>query len=293
MKNCLAILASLVLTMTGAMPAQAMGQDWKLLFSLQAEPGAVGPLSRPSGLFIDSQSERYYVIDSGRNRLVSFDRGGKLLLAFNAGGALDRPVAMVKRADGRLLVLEKGKASLTEIDLKTREVVPHRLDEGGQAIYPQRLKVGEQGLYVLDKASGAIVALDQGLKTTGRFDCPDCQAGYADFALKGSSVYALPMLGTEIHLFASAGAIATKIALQPPPEFPISLALVPDGGFLVLERHAGTVARYQADGRLVSRFLGPGHKEGSLSYPIEVQVDPWGRVCVVDEGNGRVGVFQP
>jgi len=286
------LLTLTLLLLAGERSAQAAADEWKLLFSLQTEKGGA-PLSHPVGLYVDGQAERYYVADSGHDRLVSFDKSGRFLHAFNAGKSLQKPIAMIKRGDGRLLVLEKGEAVLTEIDLKTREVVPHRLLDQGREVYPQRLKAGEQTLYLLDKASGGILLLDQGLKVKGRLSCPECQAGYADFAIKGGAVYALPLLGAEIHVFDVQGALTHTIPLSPAPEFPVSLALGPDGGFLVLERHANTVVHYHGDGRLLGRYLGPGHKEGSLSYPAEIQVDPWGRVCIVDEGNGRVGVFKP
>jgi len=293
MRRKFCVLFVIANIIAGSTQALAAWQDWKLLFSLQVDQAA-GPLAHPTGLYADAQAERYYVTDSGHNRLVSFDRSGKLLHAFTAGGALDKPIAMSKKADGRLLVLEKGKASLTEIDVKTRAVVTHVLQDKGRQIFPQRLKGGSDGrFYVIDKASGAIVILDQGLAVSGRLQCPGCQGGYTDFSVKGSEVYALPALGSEVHVFDSSAALIRKISLLPAPEFPVSLALAADGAMFVLERHAGTVARYLADGHLLARSLGPGQKEGYLSYPAEIQVDPWGLVCVVDEGNGRISVFQP
>lgn len=292
MRKKLRVLFIVAAMVANASFVQAVGQEWKLLFSLQTDKTS-GAFAYPVGLYVDAQAERYYVTDSGRNRLVSFDRDGKFLHSFTAGGVLDKPIAMVKKGDGRLLVLEKGKASLTEIDVKNRSVVPHVLEDNGSALYPQRLREGDDRFYVTDRASGDIIILDQGLAVSGRMDCPDCQAGYADLSVKGDMVYALPMLGSEVHVFDKSTVLIRKISLDPAPEFPISLAMASDGGFFVLERHAGTVAHYHADGRLVARFLESGHKEGRLSYPVDIQVDPWGRVCVVDEGNGRVSVFQP
>lgn len=292
MKKKLAVLLGIVAILVDTSSVFAVGQDWTLLFSLRTNQ-ASGAFSYPTGLYVDTQAQRYYVTDSGRDRLVSFDREGKLLHSFTAGGTLDKPIAMAKKGDGRLLVLEKGKASLTEIDVKSRAVVPHALVEKGEPLFPQRLKAVDENFYIIDKASGAIVILDQSLAVIGRLKCPDCQAGYADFSAKGGLVYALPMLGSEIHVFSKGKELTSKISLDPAPDFPISLALAPDGGFFVLERHSGTVTRYHANGQLLSRHLAQGHKEGSLSYPVEIQVDPWGRVCVVDEGNGRVSVFQP
>lgn len=292
MKNTLCLLIILTTLLAWADTTFAAGQDWKLLFSLQADKAA-GAFSSPTGLLIDPQAERYYVTDSGHNRLVSFDRDGKMLHAFTAGGALEKPIAMAKKESGQLLVLEKGKASLTEIDIKSRAVTPHALSDKGTTLYPQRLKADNDRFLIIDKASGDIITLDQTLAVRKRLRCPDCTAGYADLSVKGNMVYALPMLGAEIHAFDNTNTLVKKIPLSPAPEFPISLALAADGSFFVLERHSGAVAHYHADGRLLARHLGAGEREGRLSYPVEIQVDPWGRVCVVDEGNGRVSVFQP
>ena len=291
MKKTLSLIVRLALCLAWAGTASAAGQDWQLLFTLQADQ-ATGPLRHPLGLFIDPVAERYYVADSGRNRLVSFDKTGKLLHAFTAGGALDKPIALSKGAGGHLLVLEKGKGGLTEIDIKGRTVTPHPLADRGEALIPQRLQANDDGLALIDQASGDLVVLDQAFTVQRRLHCPDCPAGYADLAVKDGQIYALPLLAEAIHHFDQTGNAPQTIPLNPAPAFPIALALSPDGGFLVLERH-GEVLHYQADGHLLARHLGPGERPGSLAYPAAIQVDPWGRVCVVEEGNGRVSVFQP
>lgn len=289
-KSLLSLLILAPLLLLGRMTAVA--QEWKLLFALQADTSG-SALLHPASLYIDGQSERYYVVDSGHDRLLSFSRDGQPLQSFSAGGALDKPIAMAKKTNGHLLVLEKGKGGITEIDPRSRALVVHPLAERGRRLSPRRLRAGEQGWYVVDTVSGAIVHLDDALTVTAHLSCPECVAGYADFTRGGSTLYALPMQGRAVHTYDGAGKRGATIALRPPPEFPVSLALTPEGGFLVLERHASRVAHYQADGRLLRRHLAAGHKEGALSYPTEIQVDPWGRVCIVDEGNGRVSVYQP
>ena len=285
-------LLALALLLALTRLAAADGQGWKHLFSLAADQTG-GHLLRPLGLFIDAQSERYYVTDSGHDRLVSFAKDGRFLQAFNAGGALKKPIDLTKLADGRLLVLEKGRNTVTEINLKTRSVTPHALEYQGRKLAPRRLKLHGGHLYVLDQASGGIMTVDDNFQVTGQIACPGCRAGFADFSFKGDELYALPQLGAQVLVFDSQGTLARKIALTPAPEFPVSLAVDGEGGLLVLERHAGTVARYLADGRLTGRHLGAEQPAARLSYPAGMQLDPWGRVCVVDEGNGRVSVFQP
>jgi hypothetical protein len=38
--------------------------------------------------------------------------------------------------------------------------------------------------------------------------------------------------------------------------------------------------------------MGPGRAREQLYYPVELKFDPWGRLFVVEEGNGRIQVFK-
>ncbi len=96
----------------------------------------------------------------------------------------------------------------------------------------------------------------------------------------------------KIYRFNADGTVARTIDLGSDIEFPVSLAV--EAGFIfVLDRHQDCVFVYDEDGRFRYRFLGIGQAEGKVYFPRQLRFDPWGRLCVVDEGNGRVEVYAP
>ena len=263
---------------------------WKLEFSLEA-PEQENPMKHPSALYIDHDSARYYIADSGNNRLLSFDKDGLFLHSFTAGGELDLPFDMIKDRKGLLYILEKGKNSLTRINLKNRDVLPQTFSDKGRVVAPHRLAQLNELFLVLNKNDGQILALDEGLNIIKKFSCSDCQQGFVDFVVHQGDIWALSQSDLSIYRFSGQGALKKKINLNQRMQFPVSLEVDDDGRIYVLDRHAACIAVFTSNGRYVHSFLSSGHTPGKLYYPIEIRFDPWGRLCVVDEGNGRVGVF--
>jgi len=60
----------------------------------------------------------------------------------------------------------------------------------------------------------------------------------------------------------------------------------------VLDRQQRNVVVYDKNGEFKYRFLEKGITRGQLYYPSEIRFDPWGELCLVDEGNGRVEIFK-
>ena len=61
--------------------------------------------------------------------------------------------------------------------------------------------------------------------------------------------------------------------------------------FFILDRHQNRVVVFSRDGRFLYSFLELGQNSGQLYFPRQLRFDPWGQLCVVDEGNGRVEIF--
>ena len=74
-------------------------------------------------------------------------------------------------------------------------------------------------------------------------------------------------------------------------EFPVSLAVGPSGYLYVLDRHQNSVLVYDESGVFRYSFLSSGQSVSNVYFARQVRFDPWDRLCVVDEGNGRVEVF--
>jgi len=269
-------------------PVAASG-PWKWRRSLTGDPSG-NFLVMPSGLYVDEAKERYYVVDDGNNRLLAYDRDGKFVNSFDAGGSLKTPYDMTRDRAGRIWVVEKGRNSLTSIDMQAHDVSPHTLRDQGRTVYPDRLQIFGDNLLVLDKATGTILEFDQELHVTQRFGCDDCGAGFVDFSVSGETLWALQRQG-KVYGFPLTGGKPKILALANRQGFFSSLAIGPAGRLYLLDRHDGSVAVYDDAGAFKYSFLAPGQARGRVYYPVKLLFDPWGNLCVVDEGNGRVQIF--
>jgi DNA-binding beta-propeller fold protein YncE len=245
----------------------------------------------PAAVAFDPATERYYAVDAGRNRLVSFARNGEVLKAFSADDRLLAPFDMVRLDNGQLWVVEKGRNSITHIDIGTKEVKPYTLRDGDKQVFPDRIANAGGNLYVLDRASGQILRLDTSLNVEQRFSCSDCVGGFIDFVIADGSVWALATQDKKILQFLPDGKIAKTIELGDEVDFPVSLALESSESLYVLDRHQNRIDVFSQDGRFKYSFLGQGQGKGQVYLPRQLRFDPWGQLCVVDEGNGRVEVF--
>lgn len=283
------ILLSLMLFFIVMAPSDSFGGPWQWQATLQVDIDAL-PMDMPTSLFIDHDKERYYVVDAGNNRLLSFDRAGKFLTAFTAGNGLQTPFDMLRTDEEALWVVEKSRNSLTRVVLKSKEVLPHTIKHKGKTIYLDRIENEGASLYVLDKASGSILALDNELGVKKIFACSECNGGFVDFKVHDGKIWALEQLEKAVYQFGDDGRQEQKILLKD-VQFPCSLALGPAGLLYILDRHEGSIVVFDKSGQFKYRFLTLGHTRGQLYYPIELKFDPWGQLCVLEEGNGRVQIF--
>jgi DNA-binding beta-propeller fold protein YncE len=270
----------LLLPLVNGMGQSQAASPWIFEFIMQGRGSDGLGMQSPSGLFVEPVKKRYYVADSGNNRILAYDREGDFLKAFDADGQLLVPYDLV-RAGNFIWIVEKGKNSLT-----------NSLFDGEQLLYPDRVAMESGTIYVLDKAGGAVYALTENLDVGQRFACGECDGGFVDFKIRNNSLWALEQKSRTVYQFALDGSQQKKVALDETVlAFPRSLE-VDDAGFLyVLDRHEGSVAIFDRGGTYRYSFMGPGQARGLTYYPIELQFDPWGRLCIVDEGNGRVQVF--
>jgi DNA-binding beta-propeller fold protein YncE len=268
--------------------AESSAWNWQMSLKLEA---AGESMYMPSAVAFDKSGERYYAIDTGRNRLVSFGRNGELIRAFTANDQLKAPFDMVRLDNGQLWVVEKGRNSLTLIDVAAKKIEPHTLMDGDQLIFPDRIAADKGKLYILDRSSGQVLRLAADLSVEQRYGCSDCAAGFADFVLDAGLVLAIDPRDKKIYRFNFDGSVAEEIKLGEQIDFPVSLAVGPSGFYYVLDRHQNSVFVYSEDGLFRYRFLSTGQSAGKVYFARQLRFDPWGQLCVVDEGNGRVEIY--
>lgn len=273
------------------LPLRAEAGPWNFLIQLPSKDSGF-KIDRPIAMAVDEESKRYYVVDAVGGTLVSFDRDGKHLTSFNAGGELKHPVAMAKGLRGTLWVIERSTNQLLYINPGEQQV--RRFDlvyPDGSLIFPVRVAVDGRGrVLVLDRMRGTVIRLDDNLKAEKILAAGPGSKGLVDFKIKGTDIWALDGLSGKVYQFSEKGA-STALSLKYSFEFPVSLEIDDAGQFYILDRHAGKMVVFGPRGDFRYDFLGQGQRHGKLWYPSQVLFDWDGRLCVVDEGNGRVDVF--
>ena len=265
---------------------------WHWQMSLRTD-SVVGAANMPTTLYVDGDKERYYVIDSGNNRLLSFSREGKLLHSFTADNDLKLPFDMVRTESNDLWVVEKGRNTLTQINTQEKKTTPHTIEHNGRLVFPDRVEYNKNRFYILDKASGDILVLDAGLTVLRRVTCPAGKGagGFVDFKVVGDDIWTLDQRSKTVYRFNGDGGIVDTIHLGNEVLSPVSLAIDANEVIYILDRLACSVAAFDRSGRNKYRFLESGQAQGQLYFPNEILFDPWGQLCIVDEGNGRVEIF--
>lgn len=277
-------------TMVG--DAYGKKQSWNLLVSLRGA-GIKTPLLLPTSLYVDAAKQRYYVVDGGGDRLFSYDKEGKLLKIFGGDeeNPLIKPYDMVRLAGGQLVVVEKGNNTLAKIDLHKKKTEHFKIIFEKKRVFVDRLEVFDGKLYILDKTTGSVFRLNEKFAVVQRFPAPRSSRGIVDFYVKNGKVWVLGQLDKRLYLLGDGGKIEAQLELGNSLAFPVSFDIDPSGNFYVLDRHLGSIVVYGGNGVEKYRFLKKGHNRDMLFYPNEIRFDPWGRICVVDEGNGRVEIF--
>lgn len=285
---CLSLCIALV--GPGGVTSAWAGSPWQWLFSLKHQGKDQPPVLMPTGVYIDVQRDRYYVVDPLAKSIHSYDQTGKYLNTFNPEDKLSVPYDMTRDGEGVLLVIEKGRNTLTEVDLKARKMTPRKLKIKDRPLYPDRVSMSGGNVFILDKFSGDVVRFDRTLTTYRNFSCTDCE-GFIDFKVKSQAVWALEKNNNKVFQFDSSGKVVKRITLDHEMDFPFAIEVGSSGLLYILDRHKGEVVVFDQRGRFKYSFLSKGHSRGRLYYPEDLTFDPWGRLCVVDSGNGRVEVF--
>lgn len=273
-------------------PSIAEEGPWKWQLSLNIKNEKQGnQILLPTGLYIDKERERYYVVDAGNNGLHSFDVQGNHLNTLKPGDQLKQPYGMVRDAQEVLWVVEKGRNTLTQIDLKEKNIVAHKLVFGDREIFPDRLVLSEGNFFILDKMTGRIVKFDKNLQGVQEFCCSDGLGGFGDFTVSLGEIWTLDIVGKMIYRFKASGELENKFDVSGMVSFPYALEIGSGGQIYILDRHEGSISVLESDGEFKYKFLAKGQSRGRLYYPEDIQFDFLGRLCVVDSGNGRVEIF--
>jgi len=249
-------------------------------------------VSNPAFLTLDMERQRYYVVDTQKKRLLSFDQEGTPLGEFDVAGGLVLPTAMTFARPGKMWLVERSTNSLLYVDLKTQEIrtfSPHGTD--GKPLVPDHIATdSEHRLYVSDRLSGRVYALDDNLKVAAAF-APQAGGQFVDFKIKDNVLWALERVEQVIYQFDLNGQQKKRITLQQKLDTPVSLEINSQQQIFILDRAVGKVYRFAKGGQHLDSFGQKGYRRGQFNYPSQLIFDWQQRLCVVNQGNDRIEVF--
>jgi len=270
--------------------AQASQPVWSSQIVFPAPQQIIAPLTTT----IDSERQRYYVIDSQQSQIVSFDNQGQQLSTFNANSMLKTPVAMCFARPGKMWVVERATNELLYIDLDTKQVRQFAVkDRQGKPLFIDHIATDSQWqLYVSDRNSGKIFALDDDLKIATTFNATD-NGQLIDFKITPTGLWALDGTNQSVFQFSLNGTLKRKVILNTQLDRPVSLALNDRNQIFILDRPQAKIAVFNSNGDHLYSFGKKGYRRGQLNYPNQILFDWQQRLCVVNQGNDRIEIFTP
>lgn len=288
------IAAWLVVLMFGfGASASAQIVPWKLVMQFPELGGDV-KVKTPRFLGLDSEKKRYYLVDATEGKIDAFDAEGQFVASFDAAGQLNSPVSMARTSSGKFWIVERSRNQLLYVDIRQKMIRDFTLkDKEGRLVVPDRIALdAKDHLFVLDRLSGSVLQVDDDLKVVRRFSAGTETKGFCDFKVKEEGVFALDCLQREVFVFDLRGTLQETIALKADLMFPSALEVEGADRLYILDRHKGNISVFDRQGELKFDFLDKGKRSGLVSYGAYLLLDWDNRLCVVEEGNGRVEVYE-
>lgn len=249
-------------------------------------------VSAPLSMAIDNERQRYYVVDSQNGKLLSYAADGTALTDFDAAGALQHPTDMTFARPGKLWVVERERNCLLYIDMNSKQVREFTpLTSNGKHIFIGRIACdSDHTLYVGDRFSGKILAMDDNLKVVTAF-APQAGGHFIDFKIVGKQLWALEREQQAVYQFTLDGKQQQRFTLDKSLRFPYSIAIDSSNQVYILDRASAKIYHFNSAGKYMTEFGQKGSRRGQLSYPAQLMCDWQQRLCVVNQGNDRIEVF--
>lgn len=287
-KQHILFTVSLIFTSFFSVIADASQPIWNSEIVFPDQQQIISPLT----MTVDMPRQRYYVVDTQQGQIVSFDKMGQQLSTFDANAMLQNPVAMCFARPGKMWVIERKTNELLYIDLETKSIRQFSpKDRQGKALFIDHIATDSHWqLYVSDRNSGKIYILDDNMKLTTTFSATS-NGQFSDFKITSSGLWALDSVNQSVFHFSLTGKLKKKITLKTHLDRPISLAINDKNQIFILDRPLGKIVVYNTNGEQLYTIGNKGYRRGQLNYPNQILFDWLQRLCIVNQGNNRIEIF--
>ena len=295
-------ILSIIFILNCFAPSYLFSADMNLIASLSGDK-IMGKFNQPSAIFFDESKKRLYVADTGNNRLVSFDPDFNFISEFDAGGELKYPMSSVRNSKEQFFVIggaEKNGLFVIDISKKVFKQFDIRDAPAREnPILPGKLAIDKNdNLYITDKANGRILVVDSNGRHLKEIKLENKLVDFSDIRVDADgNIYSLSTLERKIYIFNNKGVLISSFGKMGNKvnefEFPVSIAISPNGFIYVLDQHKGSILTFKKDGVFQPSFSNYKWKnQGELYEPYYIFADMGNKVYIVDRGNNRIQIFQ-
>jgi len=251
------------------------------------------PLINPHSVIF--KKNKFYVADSGNGRLISYDLRGNPLVALNPKEKLKRPIDLAFRKEDELWVIDKELGGLYKVNFSKKEVREYILNYKNIRLRPEIFQIYEDKMYILDREIGAIavVSFKEDNLIVEKILKPEDEnfKGFVDFRINKKGLWGLSRLNKKVYHLKPDGEWEIYL-LKGKVILPKSLE-VKDNYLFILDRYLAKVIIFKLPSLTkIEEFGEKGWTVGKFYRPIRIRNLYLNYIGIVDEGNGRVEIFQ-
>ncbi len=246
-------------------------------------------MRQPVFVAFSGNGKKAYVVDA-KGKLFSYTTDyGTPGAAFFAGTVLKKPISMARIAPSKISVVNREGKEIAIVNLKTKKIERIKLP-----FIPGVFYFKDSLFYILDRSSGDIVVLNAKFKEVKRYLHGE-RDGFIDFKIKGDKILALSPIKKEVVLFSLDSVKPEKVVKLDADRakllIPVSFDVDGEGFIFICDNVAGNVKVFYPEGGFKTVIFEKGQKKGELYYPRYIAFDKHDKLWIVEEGNGRVEVF--
>ena len=272
------------------------GQELVFQFSLEG-PAPDRDFVDPTSLFYDSKFQRIYVYDHGDGKIFGFT-----LLGANVG-EMDASGPAAVDLDGRFYVIDEGGSSVKIQRFTTliREKDFTSIGGRNKIEFSRICRDEKNQFYLVDRGNQRVLVVDSNLNLIRTIGGPERENGEileigAVAVDRRGTVYISDSKGAPIHIFG-------RVDGRPPRNIgingfsdstysnPSGLAVDRMGQIWVADSNAGKVKVGDSSGWVNKVFGEYGQGRGQFFKPVDIAVDIYSRVFVLERGTKRLQSF--